>query len=152
MTRRDAKTKSGFVKWPEEGGVKEWINSGEGGSWVLLVIPELSVRYERDSFVHCIADCLPYLPMPDVIIGGEDFPYNRERFWPTLESQPPRDWSMPFLSVILLGTTGASWWSEVDKKQFQCTREDLTDEGKTIFDLMERLYSRRPLLLTLLDT
>lgn len=54
--------------------------------------------------------------------------------------------SIPLLAAIVMGSTG---WSG----DFICKYEDLTDDGKAIYDSMAKLYPKAELhLLTFLDT
>lgn len=60
--------------------------------------------------------------------------------------------SVPLLCSMTIGTTGWSGSNE-EKGYWHCTYEDLTEEGKKLYDLIQKLYSNCEVyLLTWLDT
>ena len=61
--------------------------------------------------------------------------------------------SRPYLAAILLGATGWSGWSDEAQSYWYCTYDSLTDEGRQLYQMMERLYPGRKIhLQTWLDT
>jgi hypothetical protein len=62
------------------------------------------------------------------------------------------DISVPMLASVFLGSTSASLWDEQRSRYFEVGVDDLTANGKTVYDAMQRAYGVDPILLTFLDT
>lgn len=61
--------------------------------------------------------------------------------------------SRPYLAAIVLGTTGWSGWSDEKQSYWECSFDDLSDEGKDLYRKFESLYPQSEIhLLTFLDT
>lgn len=61
--------------------------------------------------------------------------------------------SRPYLATMVMGTTGWSGWHEEDGRYWQCAFDDLSDDGKSLYRQIEKLYPGCDLhLLTFLDT
>jgi hypothetical protein len=53
---------------------------------------------------------------------------------------------------VFLGSTSASLWDEQRSRYFEVTKDDLTMDGKEIYNALQRAYGVDPILLTFLDT
>lgn len=65
------------------------------------------------------------------------------------------DNSIPYLAAIMLGSTGWSGWCDRSGNgNWRCTLEDLSEEGRALYELVEKLYGDRGELhlVTYLDT
>jgi hypothetical protein len=131
MGRRDETAASGWVKWPTHS--EDWKSTGEGGMWVYAVIPP------KDE--NCCVETIGLGPC-DVHFGC-DLPHV-----PYPEDSPQHILS----SAVFMGSTGGSWWNESEETYFQATESDLTDEGRALLDMLEKLSGTRPILWTFLDT
>lgn len=61
--------------------------------------------------------------------------------------------STAYLAVITMGSTGWSGWSDEKDRMWNCTYDDLTREGKLLYQIIEDLYIHCQLyLVTWLDT
>lgn len=171
MDRRST-TIAGFVNFP----VKDpsYRNTNEGGMFVRLVVRD---RLMGDTFVCCggsnyyihdetllSEDKYPFPPEPEELTQESlaDFE-EREREWTTVRIPriglrghsitPLDDLSEPVPAVLTVGSTGWSGWSDTRKEYFTCRYEDLTDEGKALYQLMVKLYPHCDVVLqTWLDT
>lgn len=181
MSNRRTDKVSGWVDFPinRDG----WRNSKEGGTFVRLVVIPKSVPgqygYEgEDEWMQCCGGA-NFCYNDEIYITNKEnepeFPeqevYSLEEYGNTLneisayrENQVreifPRyntdhldsGISRDFLAVMTIGSTG--WSGENDNLDiWECKFEDLTDEGKTLFRMMEKLYPNCTVkLLTFLDT
>lgn len=80
-----------------------------------------------------------------------------ERHFPNLYAKDAdayqRYLSQPYLAALVLGTTGWSGKHVATGELWHCTVNDLTEEGKTLYESLQRLYPGCTLhLLTFLDT
>jgi hypothetical protein len=61
--------------------------------------------------------------------------------------------SVPYLASVVLGSTGWTGYNPETGDSWSCTFEDLSPEGKVLYESMQRLYPECRLhLLTFLDT
>ena len=61
--------------------------------------------------------------------------------------------SILYLAVLTLGSTGWSGWDVIDEKLWVCTYEDLTEQGKGLYNSLALAYPDQKLILqTWLDT
>lgn len=132
----------GHVNFPVNDS--RYKNSGEGGMFVKLVAEA------DDNAVCCgahVADVLSECLIGDKL--KEHYPRADE---PTEKySTLAKYVSVPYEFSILLGSTGWSGWD--GDKYWTCTFEDLTDSGKELYCMMEKMYPDCKLeLLTFLDT
>ena len=101
------------------------------------------------------ADCVPWWEqtVEQTVAGAYERDKVELRHFPNLEDEHYKDsysaeryLSTSYLAVVLMGSTG---WNG----RFRCTYVDLTDEGKALYDSMEKLYPNSQLVLqTWLDT
>lgn len=165
MKRRDGTANTGYIDWPTH-----LTNSGEGGSFVYLVVIEH--EFDNDEFVQCISqgaylfDCDLVDPDTtahewDPAVQGQKFTLERKLFPNSFDSALPstdtNKWlSVPFLAAVCLGTSGGSWYVASETERFvrtwHCEYNDLTEKGKLLFDSLKDLYNRDPMLLTFIDT
>lgn len=173
MNRRSTE-KNGWVNFPVDH--PDWKNTKEGGMFVKLVVCD--DRDFDDRFGICcgvnvfdqvteqlIAD--DQRPMPEYALGLEHYA-SEEEFVQAFEEEvtKKREWeqyhfpfiheslytSRPYLASIILGSTGWSGYCD-GVGLWHCTYSDLTEEGKTLYDSIQKLYDGCTLhLLTFLDT
>lgn len=97
-----------------------------------VVVVEHATVYDYDWPMCCGGSC--------VVIRRPDNPYHAPHL------------SVPYVAVILLGSTGWSGFSQITG-HWLATRESLTDEGKALYVALEALYPGHTLRLTTwLDT
>lgn len=160
----------GFVDFPIND--PDYKNSGEGGMFVRLVVAEndensywgvccggtQSILYDEQLLGDDIARDLSF--EESVVSFSEGFPSENFHF-PRLReafNEPPGKLdpylSVPYLSIITLGTTGWSGWNESSGEYFRCRYENLTAEGKALYDSIKKLYEGKGTLYlqTWLDT
>ena len=178
MNRRSTE-KNGWVNFPVDH--PDWKNTKEGGMFVKLVVCD--DRDFDDQFGVCcgvnvwdrvteqlIAD--DQRPMPEYTLGLEHYA-SEEEFIQAFEEEvrKKREWeeyhfpyineknssdlsytSRPYLASIVMGSTGWSGYSD-GVGLWHCTYNDLTEEGKTLYNTLQKLYDGCTIhLLTFLDT
>lgn len=123
----------GYVNFPIDN--EKYENSNEGGMAVQILIPY------NEKVVCCNDVCFYYEPI-----------------FPVIYNNPLSDYfDKPFIGVLTIGSANWSgWYDEVGKyfncvKYWECTEDDLTNEGKLLFNLIKKIYPDA-FLLTLLDT
>jgi len=165
---------SGWVNFPINDPA--WPSSGEGGMLVKLVVCDSREMGDRLSLC-CGAGVYDLLietlagddrrPAPIPAVRFEDaesikahqeayqkwkeyhFPHLNDEFMQGHEKYLSR----PYLSVIVLGSTRWSGRKEGGGEPWHCHTEDLTQEGKALYQQIAALYPGCELhLLTLLDT
>jgi len=176
MNRRE-NIQTGFVKFPlhEE-------SSNEGGMYVELVVTDestqenswmeccgggvytnyseslvfIDTQAEKIELEHstldavCTPDCTDNDVFNDGLRKAEELGYEwKESLFPNIRDRTSnyRYLSKQFLAAITMGSTG---WSG----EFRCTYDNLTDEGKTLYDSIQKLYAGKGKLhlITWLDT
>ena len=78
-----------------------------------------------------------------------------EHLWPSMHWEadaPSSFYSREFLACVCLGSTTGCWLAEDGESRYVVTKDDLTEDGAVLVDMLERLYSRDVELLTLIDT
>jgi hypothetical protein len=60
--------------------------------------------------------------------------------------------SLPLRAAVLLGSTDMAPVWENGNGYFEPTRDDLTDDGRDLYDLFVRMFGAQPYIVTLLDT
>lgn len=175
VTRRSNEQK-GFVNFPVND--PKWKNSHEGGMSVQLVVEDADHKwglccggYHNILYVETlVGDNHEYPPEPPEPLPEnlDDWlawdrrrpPYERHHFPHFVEyleaTQTDNDiyerlFSIPYLFTAVIGSTG---WSGYDGENYwHCTYDDLTEDGKAMVALIEKLYpGYRWSLLSWLDT
>lgn len=152
-----------------------YISSNEGGLFVRLVVEDPNY-----SFMVCSGGYNP-INMDESFIGDDqlcvcefcrtgeytmtcrdcvkfsdtfpnwDLPQDKEEQSDYLKSI--RYYSIPYIAVVTLGSTGWSGYDNEGSGMWICTYEDLTDSGKALYDSMALAYPDSKLVLqTWLDT
>lgn len=159
-----------------------WEDSGEGGQYVMLVVPE---PLEHND--NCSVDVSTFLRLPkpanrvDTVLTYPDVCHTPNELWErqgyldgfresgdayrhftelrdqrlaqwAIRSTNPGELSCPVLASILLGSDCQSRWSNQHGAYWVASHDDLTFRGKLIYDTLKNLYQTEPLLLTFLDT
>ena len=162
MNSRRSKAVRGFVDFPINDPSYE--NSNEGGMFVRLVVDDSS----EDPWIVC---CGGYCGFDyDEEYMGDDLGNQQDHHFPNLADTLPRThspsegWDKPwekvdfgsvaYLAVINLGSTGWSGMKKDTGEPFLCRYENLTAEGKELYDLIKKLYEGKGTLYlqTWLDT
>jgi hypothetical protein len=158
-----------LVKFPGWGSDR-CRDSGEGGLFVMLFIPE------PESWSHgCHVDVVIEATRPDVMVYPRETalwqPYDHDKsmteyqVYDVLKEHGKRgmlgwvasarsaeDTSVPMLVAMHLGSTPGSFWDEQYSEYWRATPEDLTPEGRVLFNSLEAAYGIHPILATFLDT
>lgn len=173
MKRRTSAV-SGWVNFPVD--APAWKSSREGGMVVKLVVCD-NRAFDDQFGICCGASVIDMLTESFVGDDRRPQPEPLESFDSVeavrAEQQAFLDWeayhfprigdsaaegadqflSRSYLAVMVMGSTG---WSGVHKESgqyWQCTFDDLSEEGKSLYCQFEQLYSGCELhLLTFLDT
>lgn len=159
MSLRRTNAIRGFVNFPVES--EEFKSTGEGGMFVrLVVVPEYDNHPDE---IACCGGRNHILCDETLITGDKDrnietHPCYSEyhlQHYPRINKghSVENELSIGYYAVITLGSTGWSGFS--DKKEFywECTFEDLTEEGKAIYRSMQALFPHSDVeLQTWLDT
>lgn len=159
-----------------------WHDTGEGGQYVMLVVPT-----PEDHDDNCSVDVSTYLRLPkpanrvDTVLTYPDVCHTPNDLWSRegylegfresgdayrhfieLGDEKLASWAIgatsgglyshPVLASILLGSDGQSRYSDVHGTYWTANHGDLTFRGRLIFDTLKSLYRTEPLLLTFLDT
>lgn len=178
MNRR-SNEKNGWVNFPVND--PSWQNTKEGGMFVKLVVCD--DRDFDDQFGVCCGvnvwdqvteqliaddrrpqpeDCLSlehYASEAEFVQAFED-EQRKKREWeeyhfPYINEKHPTDrsyTSRPYLASIVMGSTGWSGYRD-GVGLWHCTYDDFTEDGKNLYNSIQKLYSNCTLhLLTFLDT
>lgn len=173
--RRRSLEMSGCVNFPVSDPL--WNNSGEGGMVVKLVVVNNTDFDAPDNFeVCCGAHVFDVYSEPLIgddarkrpeVLGEYDsaesvmaeqlaFREWEAYHYPHLHDEPfsrGNELSRPYLAVVVLGSTGWSGWSDELGRSWSCTYQDLSDDGKRLYEMMRSLYPGCALhLLTFIDT
>ena len=175
MNRRSTEAR-GCVVFPV--GSQEWKSSNEGGMFVKLVVADNQEGLSpfgvccgvhvydvlTESFVGDDKRAKPgVIPNYETVADFDreqaaaltwtrhHFPHYGTQGADVLDGVE-QGMSRDYLCVMVLGSTGWSGWSET-RGYWTCTFEDLTEEGKALYQQVEKLYPGCDLhLLTFLDT
>jgi hypothetical protein len=133
-----------LIKFPELGG--RWTNTHEGGLNVYAVI--LQPEGLENYYAKCLTGTPGWTDMDGVISPEKYKDINHAMFEQELDKQlPPFE---PANLVMLIGTTKTCFW---DGDFYFCAKmEDLTEDGKTLFEIIKKTYGVYPDIVTLLDT
>ncbi len=176
MNRRSTDM-NGWVNFPVND--PRWRSTNEGGMFVKLVVCD-NREFDKKFGVCCgvsVRDTLSEVliaddkrPEPKHQFAQEDFA-SKDAWLAAVEAEQSaiRRWeeyhfphmndendpsynSRDYLAVIIMGSTGWSGYSD-ENGLWHCTYDDLTGEGKALYDSIQRLYPECELhLLTFLDT
>lgn len=179
-SRRRTLARAGFVNFPV--GNPRWRNTGEGGMFVKLVVVDDSDYDTSDWTICCgagVYDLLsenfvgddqapaPVLRLKEGASPEETMAAMREhdkayraweeRHFPHMhddgEHGTDKYMSRQYVASMVLGITGWSGFAEDLCEPWRCTFDDLTDDGKALYEQMRKLYPGCTLhLLTFLDT
>jgi len=166
----------GWVNFPVNDS--DYKNTGEGGMFVRLVVAELKPQTAKEEAwsVCCGGDNFCYYD--EQFLGDDVNPDLSEEDLGKLEESPaellhfPRFpgrhanydpekqflldpyTSLPYLCIMTVGSTGWSGWHQGRQEYFRCRFENLTDEGKNLYQMIEKLYENKGqiYLQTWLDT
>ena len=164
-SRRRTDAVVGYVNFPMD----RIPSTNEGGCFVRLVVLDVAESdekwmpccggYQRFYYDECFLGDDLYVPTPppenespeelqQYFARRDEDRLKRElKYYPYIDSGA-REWESTWVLAAL--TIGATGWSS---GEWRCTYEDLTDEGKAIYDSMQNLYPGREVrLLTYLDT
>ena len=167
--RKKAEFSSGCINFPAEGG--EYHNDATGGMYVQLVAIEKRSTIENwweDMFVVCWGggntsleyqegmagtdtlkdEWVPYYPQLDAeweeMVADKAFAtkYFFPNFYDKSKPRNERERSVPVLASTVLGSSGGTW-CKGERDYFRCTYNDLTDEGKVLYDSFKKLYGEK---------
>jgi len=141
------------VNWPEvdySSGESLYTGTGEGGMMVYAIFP----GYATDPC--CLNDV--YLDTGEVLVSVEG-PMEklvREHTRAAMDAQMlgggEEIWKLLTSATVLIGATSSSLYSELRGSYFGVDRIDLTEEGLTLVETLEKLYGETATLVTFLDT
>lgn len=178
--RRRSENVNGFVNFPIDNPT--FTNTGEGGMQVVLVaLDKYEEEVSTETWEICFGPSI-YMNMSEAFVGDdkrerysivdsnletiEEFfeemnkvvAYDEYHF-PYINESDLDDWqtkygSVPYHTAIRMGTTGWSGWNEEEKHYWKCTYDDLTEDGKALYDMIKKLYGETCVLYlqTWLDT
>ncbi|MFH9606796.1 hypothetical protein [Streptomyces sp. NPDC017448] len=149
MVRRDPTDRSGWVNWPTDNS-GDFRDGGEGGmsayaSWAppdgnnLAAVCSVGLSVKmliNETFVSAT--------------GPDAESYTHTGWW-----DGKKDWEDTGYftdAVLLLGSTGGSWWNEEAGRYFQVSEDHLTDLGRAVLAALTDLYGFPPNIFTFLDT
>jgi hypothetical protein len=148
LNRRSNDT-SGYVNWPTH-----LVNDGQGGMFVRLVVEDdafmvccggYSVIFRDECFVG--SDILTKVENFDLALEAEEkyiFPHAEDEY---------QDYSGNYICCMAIASTGASYYDDGKERNWICTFDDLTDEGKDLYKKIQQLYPKGTITLqTWLDT
>ena len=151
MDRR-SKTSRGYVNFPVDS--EKWKSSGEGGMFIRLVVAEKKDIPFDDLWMVCCGG-YNYTTL-DESYQVDDLGNPEEYHFPNINNYEGTDESrydsVGYLAALTIGSTGWSGWN--GDEHWHCTYEDLTLEGKQLYDSLKALYGDKyqVLLQTWLDT
>lgn len=144
-------------------------DSGEGGLFAIMVVPE-----PEGYDTMCHVDAKTVILRPDVCVSE-----HRNALWEPWEhgrmtngkayqqltqagmeelarwalmTTSDHDLSLPLLASAFLGSTCHSLWNARQSAYWTAGVDDLTEQGKTLYDSLKAAYGVEPLILTFLDT
>lgn len=179
--RLGAEERAALLSFPECDHAP-WHDTGEGGQYVMLVVPT-----PDDHDDNCCVDVSTYLRLPkpanrfDTVVSYPDVCHTPNELWSrdgymdgfkesgdvyrhftetgderlawwALHAQSAGQFSAPVLASILLGSDSQSRYSDAHGTYWTAGHDDLTFRGKLVYDTLRSLYHVEPLLLTFLDT
>lgn len=176
MNRRNANSRSGWVNFPVDN--PSYTNSREGGMVVkMVVVAPLTQHADEPEFAQCCG-AMVHDQLTEILVGDdmrpqpiwsatEQFSYDqivqydidmkkwKEYHYPFTEvKESPHEFqSIPYLASVVIASTGWSGWNTITESSWHCTFNDLTDDGKAMYSMFQKLYPGATIhLLTFLDT
>lgn len=139
----------GFVKFPI--GNPKYENTKEGGMFVRLVVEEGNHWGRCNGGQNMIMMDETYLRDNNrrycnfrSLKKQQEFSDQYEKYhFPNINNKSKfrsQFISRGYLTVMTIGTTGWSGWNKKYKEYWHCKVNNLTEDGKTIYDLMHFLY------------
>ena len=164
MSNRRTNKVAGYVKFPVDS--TEYVSTEEGGMFVRLVSVPSEDRDLKESvccggtagIVHdevFVGDDTTTSLEKDDVTAIHKIAHEKAHF-PNIDNETAegshRYFSIEYNAVILMGSTG--WSGSSDKDGYWiCKYDDLTEEGKRIYDSIKELYPHsQNCLQTWLDT
>lgn len=145
-----------FVNWPFPDD-QDYRDSGEGGLFAYVAWPTF-------DDAECHIDAMPQIPLADVLVAAhgsldEDFRLQARDYRRRDNSgeevsyeEMMFDLQIALGTVVFLGSTSASLYSERKGEYFSATADSLTAEGRAVVDALSAAYGVEPTFLTYLDT
>lgn len=152
-------------------GLDNYEDSGEGGLFVMLVVPV------PDGYTNnCCVDVQIMMSSPDACVGDsgelwERYNYATSGYQKSMEAREifkksdrqdlvrwalrvrsADEFSQEVLASMHIGSSPLSLWSDRQGQYWAARRENLTDAGKVLYDTLHVAYGVEPVLLTFLDT
>lgn len=163
--RRDENEVVGWVNFPIKNPT--FRNTKEGGMFVrLVVVDKTGLENYMKRWMPCCGGYQNFI-MDESFIGDDYFDSTGHEDDPAFEYHFPwyavkndeddnpsaRYSSIDYLAIITLGATGWSGWNKILEAPWVCTYDDLTEEGKALYNQFKKLYPGSTLFLqTWLDT
>lgn len=152
MRRGDGSANTGCINWPTH------LENPDGmGSYVMAIFPS---EGPNDDFVMCWGANSVFLMLEEPLInpGAEDNDSDEYRlllkkYFPDAHDRKKfaDELSIKLLAALCLGSSGGLWRYK-DGRLWACKRANLTEEGKKLIKSLEKLYKRKVVLLTFIDT
>jgi hypothetical protein len=124
---------------------EDYKSTGENGMAFFFIIPPIK-DFKNRRQICCAGDLL--YPLQDVQI----YP-NEDRVFPRIRNRS-QNWEENLREIdggLLIGSTKLSLFSEHYGEYFHATYKDLTNEGKSLYNTLKKLYGDI-IIVTLLDT
>lgn len=154
-SRRDASKQSGWVNFPAKDPA--FRNTAEGGMSVhALFVATASISGGEDPFVHNCSTDLGVMRRGGPTFSADITNVAVEMFGESNDEMSDftndNNATYGLLACVCLGSSGGSFLHDALGQFWACRREDLTEDGRQLLLSLERLYGRRAILLTTLDT
>lgn len=167
-----------MVNFPSPVG--SYRDSGEGGLFVMMAVPEPE-DFSHNCHVDGIIEASRPGRKSKIQVSSVDVEVTRSRIWDPWDFDSPdhrrrrevekilekdhrdlwmwstrmtlpEDHSDSLLFAAHMGSTGESLWDVDRSEYFTATRNDLTYEGRALYEAVKAAYSAEPMLITCLDT
>lgn len=153
MTRHDPSSQAGWVKWPSNEDASPFRDGGEGGMTAYAAwSPSLEDPKDwGNRALVCCDGLTAFVAEAEVFLGatGPDAGEYHLAGWRS-ESEGTSGYYVE--AVILLGSTGGTWFDEGEGLHFLPTVADLSETGQAVLRSLSELYGLEPVILTFLDT
>lgn len=136
-------SQAGWVNWPADGDGRGFQDDGEGGMSAYACWTPLGGEPVKASV--CCDGLSILMQEAEVFVGASG---------PGEDDYTLKGWREGYYTdaVIMLGSTGGSWYDPKAQQRFKVTWYDLTDEAKRTVMTLSNLYGFEPDILTFLDT